>query len=120
VTILQSGSASYRIVAVERDGRWVVHAEREDTRVPFGIDCTGATRGEAIDRLRDWLEWQREHAAALAALQVAERIYHRTVAGTFASQTAAPSAEIQKEALDALDAARIRLDDVRSRAPEPS
>ncbi len=40
------------------------------------------------------------------------------MAGTFANQTAAPSTEMQKEALDALDAARIRLDDVRSRAPE--
>ena len=67
-----------------------------------------------------WLEWQHEHAAALESLQQAERAYHRTVAGSaFASPTEGPSAlELQKESLDAVEAARLRLDDVRARRPE--
>ena len=64
-----------------------------------------------------WLEWQREHAAALEALQQAERAYHRTIAGSaFASPTEGPSAiELQKESLDAVEAARVRLDEIRAR-----
>ena len=67
-----------------------------------------------------WLEWQREHAAALEALQEAQRAYHRIIAGSaFASPSEGPSAvELQKESLDALEAARVRLDEIRSRKPE--
>lgn len=67
-----------------------------------------------------WLEWQREHAAALDALQQTQRAYHRTVAGSaFARASEGPSAaEIQKEALDAVEAARLRLDEIRGRQPE--
>jgi hypothetical protein len=109
-----------RIVAEARDGQWIARAVREDNGDPFGVECAGATRDEAIARLTCWLDWQREHAAALADLQRAERAYHRTIAGSaFASATEGPSAiELQKESLDALEAARLRLDDVRSRRPE--
>jgi hypothetical protein len=67
-----------------------------------------------------WHEWQREHAAALEALQEAQRAYHRTIAGSaFASPTEGPSAtEMQKESLDAVEAARVRLDEIRQRKPE--
>ena len=67
-----------------------------------------------------WLEWQREHAAALDALQQAERAYHRTIAGSaFASATEGPtSIELQKESLEALEAARVRLDAIRAAKPE--
>jgi hypothetical protein len=67
-----------------------------------------------------WLEWQREHAAALEALQQAQRAYHRTIAGSaFASPTEGPSpVELQKESLDAVEAARVRLDEIRARQPE--
>jgi hypothetical protein len=66
-----------------------------------------------------WQEWQREHAAALEALQQAQRAYHRTIAGSaFASPTEGPSAvELQKESLDAVEAARVRLDEIRGRRP---
>ena len=66
-----------------------------------------------------WQEWQREHAAALEALQQAQRAYHRTIAGSaFASPTEGPSAvELQKESLDAVEAARVRLDEFRGRRP---
>ena len=67
-----------------------------------------------------WLEWQTEHTAALEALQQVQRAYHRTIAGSaFASRTEGPSAiELQKESLEAMEAARIRLDGVRARKPE--
>ena len=67
-----------------------------------------------------WLEWQHDHAAALEELQRAERAYHRTIAGSaFASPTEGPSAiEMQKESLEAVEAARIRLDEIRARRPE--
>ena len=67
-----------------------------------------------------WKTWQREHTEALAALQEAQRAYHRTIAGSaFASAAEGPSAaEIQKESLDAVEAARVRLDEVRARKPE--
>src|SRR2546428_7176613 len=83
----------YRLVAVERDGQWVAHAERADSGEPFGIECVAATEAGAIARLRRWLEWQAEHAAALQALQQAERTYHRTIAGSaFANPTEGPTA----------------------------
>lgn len=111
---------TYRIVCVERDGQWIAHAERPDTGDPFGIECAGATRDEATARLNRWLDWQREHAAALEALQQAERAYHRTIAGSaFVSTTEGLSAiEMQKESLDAVEAARLRLDEIRARKPE--
>ena len=67
-----------------------------------------------------WHAWQREHAAALAALQQAQRAYHRTIAGSaFASASEGPGAvEIQKETLDAVEAARVRLDEIRLGKPE--
>ena len=67
-----------------------------------------------------WQEWQREHAAALEGLQQAQRAYHRTIAGSaFASPTEGPSAiELQKESLEAVEAARVRLDEIRGRRPQ--
>ena len=71
------------------------------------------------DDQRQWQAWQREHAEALAALQEAQHAYHRTIAGSaFASPIEGPSPmELQKESLDALEAARRRLDEVRARQP---
>jgi hypothetical protein len=111
---------SYRIEARERDGQWVAQARRDDTGDPFGIECAGATEAAAVARLTAWLDWQREHAAALEALQQAEQAYHRTIAGSaFLSASEGPSAvEIQKESLDAVEAARVRLDEIRARKPE--
>jgi len=115
------GETRYRLICAARGERWFAHAEREDNRDPFGVECGGATEAEATERLTRWLEWQAEHASALEALQRAERAYHRTIAGSaFASPTEGPSAiEMQKESLDAVEAARVRLDEVRARRPEP-
>ena len=108
-----------RIVAGERGGRWIARAEDEETGRPFGIECGGATEREALERMSRWLDWQRDHTAALEALQSAERAYHRTIAGSaFASPAEEQGApEAQKTSLAAVDAARIRLDEVRARRP---
>ena len=67
-----------------------------------------------------WKAWQREHTAALEALQQAQRAYHRTIAGSaFASPTEGPTAiELQQASLRAVEAARLRLDEIRERQPE--
>jgi hypothetical protein len=111
---------SYRIKTSQRERQWIAHAEDVDSGDRFGIECAGATEREALDRLTCWLEWQAEHTAALRALQAAETAYHRTIAGSaFASVTDGPSpTELQKESLDALEAARLRLDEVRGRKPQ--
>jgi hypothetical protein len=111
---------TYQIEATERDGKWMARARRADNGDPFGIECSGATEAEATMRMTAWLEWQRDHAAALDELQQAEQAYHRAIAGSaFASGTEGPSAvEIQKESLAALESARVRLDEIRARKPE--
>ena len=109
-----------RIICDERNGDWVARAFRADTGDPFGIECAAPTRDEAIGRLERWIAWQREHAAALEALQQAERAYHRTIAGSaFANPIEGPtSVEIQNESLKAVEAARMRLDQIRGQKPE--
>ena len=113
------GEAQYRLMAVQKDGSWVAHAERRDDGERFGVEWPGATEAEAIARLTDWLEWQREHSRALDALQEAERAYHRTIAGSaFTNPNEGPGPiEIQKESLAHVEEARARLDEVRARRP---
>jgi hypothetical protein len=114
------GDRRYRVLAIERDGAW--HARAED--IPggdrFGPECTASSEADAIERVVRWLHWQHEHAAALAALQSAERAYHRTIAGSaFVSSVEGPSAiELQKESLQEVEAARLRLDEIRANKPE--
>ena len=109
----------YRIVASRRGEGWVARAERDDTCQPFGIECAGATEGESVERMSRWLEWQVAHSAALEVLQSAERAYHRTVASrAFVTASASATSEPLWESLQAVNEARIRLDDIRSRRPE--
>ena len=110
----------YRIIVVERDGQWIASAEQDGSGKPFGIECVGASKDGVTARPTRWLDWQREHATALEALQEAERAYHRTIAGSaFASPIEGPSPlEMQKDALRLVEAARVRLDDIRDRRPE--
>jgi hypothetical protein len=109
-----------RVICQERDGQWVARAFRDDNGDPFGFECIAPTREEALGRLTRWLDWQREHSAALEALQHAERAYHRVLAGAaFGTPEESPSAgELQRESLEALEAARQRLDQVRALKPE--
>ena len=111
---------THRIKASPRDRDWIAYAENVATGDRFGIECAGSTEREAVERLTRWLEWQADHTAALRAMQTAENAYHRTIAGSaFANAVEGPSpTELQKESLDALEAARVRLDEVRNRRPE--
>jgi hypothetical protein len=113
------GGTRYRVVVTGPEGQWVAHAERADTGERFGVECSGATEGEAAERLKRWIEWQHDHAAVLEALQQAERGYHRAIAGSaFVGPIDGPGAtELQQEVLDLLKAARRRLDEVRGREP---
>jgi hypothetical protein len=117
---LTAGGVRYRLIAITREDGFLARAERADTGERFGIECAGASPAECLDRLVRWLAWQHEHAAALAALQGAERAYHRTLAGSaFADPSEGPTAiELQKESLEQVEAARTRLDEVRARRPE--
>ena len=117
---LSIGDRKYRISAEERDAKWIAHAVRVDTGDPFGIECTGETEGTAVDRLARWLDWQQEHSVALEALQQAERAYHRMIAGSVFVHPGEGSTaiELQKESLDLVEAARLRLDELRARRPE--
>jgi hypothetical protein len=66
-----------------------------------------------------WSEWQRDHAAALAALQEAQRAYHRAAVGSGQSAPGSQQSAVERRSsLEAVDAARTRLDDVRARRPE--
>jgi hypothetical protein len=114
------GDRRYRILADERGSNWVAHAERSENADPFGIECAGRTETEAIARVAQWLEWQHEHVTALESLQQAERVYHRTIAGSaFGSVTEGSTPfELQRESLEAVEAARVRLDEIRARKPE--
>jgi hypothetical protein len=116
---LAVGGTEYRLIAAQREDQWIAHAVRLDNGDRFGVECAGATESDAVARLVGWLMWQREHAAALDALQAAERAYHQAVA---ASAFAEPSdgvegVELQHESLAALDHARERLDEIRGRKP---
>ena len=117
---LTVGDATYRIDTTERDGRWVAVAVRTDSGKRFGSELIGESAQDAASRMGAWLEWQQEHTVALEALQQAERAYHRTIAGSaFASPIEGPTPiEMQKELLDVLEAARLRLDEVRARKPQ--
>ncbi len=117
---LTVGATTYRIDVLQREGRWVATAVRADTGQRFASECAGESEQEAARRMAAWIEWQHEHAAALDSLQQAERAYHRTIAGSaFASPFEGLSPlEMQKESLDALEAARVRLDEIRARKPD--
>jgi hypothetical protein len=114
------GGTSYRIAAVERDGQWTAYAQHADSGDRFGIECGGATHGDALNWLERWLVWQSEHTAALQALQGAERSYHRITAGNaFTNLGEGPAVgELLRRSLEEVDSARVRLDNVRMRKPE--
>jgi hypothetical protein len=67
----------------------------------------------------EWKAWQREHTAALEALQEAQRAYHRAAVGSGQSAPGSQQSAVERRSsLQAVDAARTRLDEVRARRPE--
>jgi hypothetical protein len=117
---IRIGDRAYRLVSTGTGSEWIAHAQRAETGERYGVECWGASETAAEERLAAWLVWQHEHASALTDLQDAERAYHRTIAGSaLANPTEGPTAiELQREALEVVEAARLRLDEVRSRRPE--
>jgi len=84
------------------------------------MECAGATELEAVDPCGPLARLAKRTFNALEALQQAERAYHRTIAGSaFANPSEGPTAiELQKESLEQVEAARTRLDEIRTRRPE--
>jgi hypothetical protein len=114
------GGISFLIEVTERDGQWTAVARREDSGDRYGPSISAATPNDAVGRLIGWIDWQREHAAALEGLQAAEAAYQRIVAGSafYAGPEGPPPSELQRDALARLEEARVRLDEVRLRRPE--
>jgi hypothetical protein len=116
--IVTLGTEQYRLAVDERDGQWRAVAHRLDDGRRYGPEAWGATAEQAIERATAWLAWQREHQEALAALQEAERAYQRLVAGRLVASPDDPSlGELEAAALERLEEARARLDEVRERRP---
>jgi hypothetical protein len=117
---MQIADRSYRLVTSRLGVRWMAYAEQIETGERFGVECAGESETEALDRLSRWLVWQGEHSAALQALQDAERTYHRAIAGTAFTSGDEETActELRRAALNQVDAARARLDEIRARRPE--
>jgi hypothetical protein len=117
-TIVIAG-ISFLIEVTEREGQWTAVARCEDSGDRYGPSISAATPNDAVGRLIAWIDWQREHAAALEGLQSAEAAYQRIVAGSasYAGPEGPPPSELQRDALARLEEARIRLDEVRQRRP---
>lgn len=115
---LTLGPHTYTLHTTEQAGTATAHAVRVDTGDRFGIDVSGNSEPEALDKLTRWLEWQYAHTQALEALQQAERAYHRSMAdAAFAIARDSHAVDGSKASLEQVDAARKTLDDVRGRRP---
>lgn len=111
------GSSSYRIHAVVDRTGWLAHAVKSESGERFGAAQKGASEAGAEERVEQWLRWQFDHEQALSALQQAERAYHRAVADhAFASADEAPASS-RRQLLEAIEAAKMRLDVARARRP---
>jgi len=113
------GPLRYVVRLARRDSRWIASAELPDTGERYGDECSGGSETEAVDRLRAWLTWQHQHEKTLEALQLAERTYHKMLAASaFVSPgEGSTSVEAKRESLDAVEQARLKLDEVRARRP---
>lgn len=114
------GGRAFRIRARQRAGRWTAHAVQAENGDRFGADFWGESEAAATAAVTRWLEWQADHASALAALQEAERAYHRSVAG----HAFAPAADelgtrqARRERLEVVEQAARQLDAIRARKPD--
>lgn len=109
----------YGVDVAEENGMWVATARRLDTDDSFGPPVPADRADEARERLARWLEWQRTHTHALAALQDAMAIYHRVAADRFAAPGDPARRDALREALVRLDDARRALDVIREQQPWP-
>lgn len=111
---------AYRIRASQRGGRWTAFAVRADNGDRFGGNFSGDSEATATAAVTTWLEWQVDHACALAVLQDAERAYHRSIAGHAFASPADETATLQarRDGLAAVERARMQLDEIRARRPD--
>lgn len=111
--------AAFTIEATPRGRGWEAEARGSDGE-RFGPVLVDLDADRAVGRVERWLAWQRDHDEKLRALQEAEQIYHRTIAGSaFASASEGPSAEeLQTDALKRLEHARLALDAARRQKPD--
>lgn len=114
---LTIGSTDYRLHSDDRNGRIVTYAVRLDNGDRFGIDVNGTSVEDTQSTLARWLQWQYEHSEALATLQQAERVYHKAMAGAAFGTTPEAAAEESRTAVEAMNEARTRLDEIRLRRP---
>ena len=112
------GGTTYTLNAIERDNAWVAEARKAPSGMRVGPPVTASTATEAMARLVKWLEWQRDHEDALAALQTAEQTYHRAIAGSAFASGLPEATEMQQEALQRIEEARVRLEEIRQNQPE--
>ena len=115
---LQLGDTTYTLNAIEREGAWIAEARKGPSGMRAGPPATASTAEDAIARLVRWLEWQRDHEDALVALQAAEQMYHRAIAGSAFASGVAEATEIQQEALQRIEEARVRLEEIRQNQPD--
>lgn len=115
---LTLGATTYTVDAIERDGTWIAEARKAPSGMRVGPPVTASTANEAIARLVRWLEWQRDHEDALRALQTAEQTYHRAIAGSAFASGLAEATEVQQEALQRIEEARRRLEQIRQNQPD--
>jgi len=118
--MLTVGDRTFSIRTVEKNASWRAHAVSLEHGDRFGVELVAPTEAEAIDRMRRWLEWQHEHVSALAELRSAERAYHRSIADEAFStgDHAAVSEQARRAALDRIESARVKLDEVRTHQPQ--
>ncbi len=113
------GGVAYDIRTAREGARWRASAIRAHDGEPFGAPLEAALEAEAVERISVWLNWQHAHGEALATLQEAERVYHRSIAdGAFAGD--APGATVthdRRSLLAAIEQARAHLDVIRARRP---
>jgi hypothetical protein len=109
----------YKLHLAEDEGVWVATASRLDTGDAFGPPVPADHADEAADRLAGWLEWQRAHTTALAALQAAETDYHRLAADRFGNPSEDTLRTATRDALARVDDLRRELDVVRGQRPWP-
>lgn len=114
---LTIGSTDYRLTSDDRNGRIVTYAVRLDNGDRFGIEVNGTSVEDTQSTLARWLQWQYEHSQALATLQQAERVYHKAMAGAAFGATPESAAEESRSAVEAMNEARTRLDEIRLRRP---
>jgi hypothetical protein len=108
----------YDAVIVDVEEGWAAEARYGSPGHTVGPRVVAATPEQALGVLADWLEWHRDHAASLDALQAAQGTYDRLTAerafGVLETEEARRS---RRDALARVDALARHLAEIRVRQP---